>query len=65
VAGCRISVDTAAHEGALEAGGRTIAVMGSGFAQPYPTENIPLLKRIADKKRGFRKGKSHATTFLF
>jgi DNA processing protein len=39
-------VDTIAHTAALEANGRTVAVLGSGFGKLYPEENRPLVERI-------------------
>ena len=42
-------IDTAAHKGALEAGGDTVAVFGCGVDVLYPTENRKLASQIAEK----------------
>ena len=49
VSGMARGVDSAAHQGALKTGGKTIAVLGTGMDVPYPAENKKLHAEIAEK----------------
>ncbi len=67
VSGLAYGVDSIAHRTCLEAGGKTIAVLGGGFDHIYPAQHLSLAKEIAQKGlliSEFRP-KRQATTYTF
>jgi len=48
ISGLAQGIDAAAHEGALQAGGYTAAVLGTGVDKPYPAANKALYQRLCE-----------------
>lgn len=49
VSGLALGIDGAAHQGALEGGAGTVAVVGTGLDRVYPRRHLALARRIADE----------------
>lgn len=49
VSGLALGIDGVAHRSAIEAGGRTIAVLGSGIHDIYPREHAQLARQVAEQ----------------
>lgn len=64
VSGLAIGVDTLCHEGALEAGGHTVAVLANGLDSVYPRQNTALAERILAAGGALLSEQPHGTPAL-
>lgn len=65
VSGMARGIDTAAHIGALKAGGKTIAILGSGLNRIYPKENRSLFSQIRNTGTIMSEFKINSSPFPF
>jgi DNA processing protein len=65
VSGMARGIDTAAHAGALDSTGKTIAVLGSGLNHIYPRENKPLFHKIQERGAVFSEFKLDTDPFPY
>jgi len=65
VSGLARGIDTAAHKGALKAGGKTIAVLGSGLNRIYPRENKILFSQIQNNGTVMSEFKINSTPYPY
>lgn len=49
IAGLAAGIDAAAHRAALDAGGRTVAFLGTGITKSYPASSVALQREIAER----------------
>lgn len=48
ISGLALGIDTAAHKGALAAGGKTVGILGCGIDVVYPRQNIRLFREVSE-----------------